>query len=1214
MTQSFSPKSISHLLALSAFFVLGGSSLHAATQLWQGTGADGDWTTSGNFSPGTVLSTDDLQFDGNNYLTTNNNSGAFTDTVNSLTFNAGAGAFSLEGTNSLTLQSSGTALANLSANLQTVNINTIYVGNNQTWSAGTGGLQVDSDVVINTGGSANSGLTITGSGDTTINGDILESSNAHIAALVKDGTGALTLTGANNLYHDYTLVKNGSLTITGGLTGTSSVQVGNSNNAAYLFISGGGTVSTVSAALGISAGANNNQATVEGTGSKLTLTGDLNVGFLGSNNTFTINTGGTVSDDNTKIGGDAAATFNSIHLDGTGSSLTNTNDLTVGYSGNHNSFQITNGATASNVNAFLGFNSGADSNSVTVDGTGSVWTNTGTFYLGDVGKSNSLTVSGGGVVNVNGASQDAAIGFDAASSSNKLTVTGTGSKFANASTLYVGDNGSSNTMDILLGGLVTSRNARIGGGSTSNNNTATVDGTGSSWTGTGTLRVGSNGSNNALNITNGGNVNFAGNNFVGYSSTSTGNTVTVDGAGSQWTAGTTGSLTIGNSGAGTVTVKNGGALTTTAVTLAAALNSSGTLNIGGGALAGTVTSPGAITGGAGTASVIFAETDSSYTFATTLAGTLSVTQSGSGTTLLTGTNIYSGGTTVSAGVLKAGPAALGTGNMILSGGTLATASFPANLNVGGTYTQTGGTLRLALDSPLVHDNLIVTGTAALGGRLQVVLNPGFNSTVSSTTDLIQTGGLNGTTFTSLSLVGVSYSRASLLYSTTDVSLVLTRLFLSQTPGLTANQFHVAANIDALVGNPDPSFGNLVNALYPFNGNSATLGYALDQLTPLRFESFASSNAFNNSTFTTQQIDNYLANHRGADGTFVSSNGGIDSSGLMVSDPSIPAGLRPMYSRLLAWSPAPSTGLLCDAGPARFGLLDTKSLADKATPPETHPWNMFVSGDAIFGQGYSDNAKGISHTDSTTGAVQIGADYRIDPHWLAGALFSYAHTDATLDTIGSKANVSTYSPGVYAAYSNSGWYANALASYGLSNYDQDRHVALPGFGGTANSTPNGTQLLGNLSTGYDFHSGPWTYGPTIGAQFVHLDLDGYTETGLPGANLTVSNNQSDSLRSRLGGRVSYAIQSGSVIFTPHLSVAWLHEFMDRSRGVSSEFSGLGGGAFVVTTSRPDRETGLVDLGLDAQLNNTVTLTTGASAQGGQNNYFGVSAQLGLKIGF
>jgi outer membrane autotransporter protein len=73
-------------------------------------------------------------------------------------------------------------------------------------------------------------------------------------------------------------------------------------------------------------------------------------------------------------------------------------------------------------------------------------------------------------------------------------------------------------------------------------------------------------------------------------------------------------------------------------------------------------------------------------------------------------------------------------------------------------------------------------------------------------------------------------------------------------------------------------------------------------------------------------------------------------------------------------------------------------------------------------------------------------------------------------------------------------------------------------------------------------------------------------------------------------------------------------MDQSRGITSQFSDFGGGAFSVRTINPSRESVLLDAGLDAQLNRTVSLFLDYQVQAGQANYFGQAVNAGVKIGF
>ena len=215
---------------------------------------------------------------------------------------------------------------------------------------------------------------------------------------------------------------------------------------------------------------------------------------------------------------------------------------------------------------------------------------------------------------------------------------------------------------------------------------------------------------------------------------------------------------------------------------------------------------------------------------------------------------------------------------------------------------------------------------------------------------------------------------------------------------------------------------------------------------------------------------------------------------------------------------------------------------------------------------------------------------------------------------STASVDTYSPGIYASYSKGGWYANALGTYGFSNYDETRKVAIGAFNGTAQVHLAATRSWEISTAAMISIGGLGRSGLRLESQYVHLDVNRFTETGLPGADLAVNQNESDSLRSRVGGRVSYAVQDGGMIFTPHLSASWQHEFLDQSRGITSQFDGIGAGSFVVNTPRPSRDSALADLGLDAQIDKTWTVFVDYTVQAGQSNYFGQSVQAGVKIGF
>jgi uncharacterized protein YhjY with autotransporter beta-barrel domain len=436
-------------------------------------------------------------------------------------------------------------------------------------------------------------------------------------------------------------------------------------------------------------------------------------------------------------------------------------------------------------------------------------------------------------------------------------------------------------------------------------------------------------------------------------------------------------------------------------------------------------------------------------------------------------------------------------------------------------------------------------------------------------------------------------------------------------GLTPNQAAIANNINS--GNPSEFFGT------PGTDKPSQLAFAinnlpasaqpgaLDQLSPEEFGRFTSATAFNNASFETEAMDNYLAGRRDQNGNFFGGSGSIDASGLVLGQPGYDPNLSALHSRLLALNQGPSAGTISDVANSLFGGTDAKDVKDMkavAGPSHTDPWNFFVRGSVILGQGLSQ--PGVAHFDGNTESVVLGTDYRLTPNLLLGITAGYGHTDATLDTGNSSATVDSYSPGLYASYADKGWYADLTGNYVHNAYTQERDI--PFLAETANSATQGNEGVANLDGGYDFHQGALTFGPLAGLQYTHLSVNGYNETGAPLANLNVQDQESDSLRSRLGGRVSSTFNFGGLCLQPHLDAAWEHEFMDQSRGITSQFENAGLGSFSVTTPTPSRDFALADVGFDLKINRSITAFTDYEVQAGQSNYFGQSVQAGITIGF
>jgi len=606
-----------------------------------------------------------------------------------------------------------------------------------------------------------------------------------------------------------------------------------------------------------------------------------------------------------------------------------------------------------------------------------------------------------------------------------------------------------------------------------------------------------------------------------------------------------------------------------------------------------------------------------------LAGAASLTKTGSSTLALNGANSFSAGSTISGGTVMVGNAsALGTGNVSMSNGLLETGNGVHQINVGGTYTQTGGLLKLNLTGTTAGANpgyefLNVgngAGTANLGGALQIVVSNPYVPTVGDAFTFVQAGTING------GFSSVTTNLFSLSVTQKGAGVIISQLPFATLPGITytPNQTATAKYIDDSFqgGAASPAFQTLLGALNSLTTAGASpnaLPDAFSQLTPEKFINFTQSSVINNAVFSTSLLDSFFESQHSPEGEFTPIGGPVDSSGLSVLDPTIDPGLAQVGSQLLAWTPAPLPhGMLSDTTDPVLAGVDMKQMQVTPAPISPDNFNVFVVGNVVLAQNFSQ--ADTPHSDTTTGAVQIGGDYRITPHLRTGILFGYGHTDADLDNNGSKATVDSYSPGAYVSYANGGWYVNAIGSYGFDSFTEDRHVNFGGISGISHGAPSGDQIVANLDGGYDFHEKRWTFGPTAGVQYTHLDVNSFSESGFAPVDLSVNKEETDSLRSRLGGHVSYLFNAGTVLLTPHLDASWQHEFMNQSQGITSQFNSVGAGSFSLATPNPSRDSALIDCGLSADLNGQISLYLDYLVQAGQANYFGQSVQGGVKVGF
>jgi T5SS/PEP-CTERM-associated repeat protein len=509
---------------------------------------------------------------------------------------------------------------------------------------------------------------------------------------------------------------------TGGSIFGETLRVGSGGGGSgTLIIQNGGVVTSPGIIVGIASPAT---ATVTGANSRLSLQ-TLNVG-AGSNSTLSVLAAGHVDNSGPAfIGNDPfTATTGTINVDGTGSLWSNSGDVRVGTEGN-GFVEISGGGRAALNSIYIGrgneVTTSAGAGTVSVHGTNSRLA-CGAMAIGQIGAGVLTIADGGGVLVVGG----------------KLTVGRSGD----------------GEMHVFAGGRLEAGETILGGesGSATGSAIVTVSGAGSQWINAADLKL-SNLSPASLAISAGATVQDD-NAFVGFGIGPSDGEAVVDGPNSTWI--NQGSFVVGNRGLGTVTISNQGRVTSVTGIVGAELGTNDPVFLGRGI--GSVTVDGAGSEWANSGTLVVGQSG---------AGTLNIVASavvrtgigligdqvgGVGSVHVDGPGsrwISTGFTGI--GFLGAGELTIGNGGSVqaqdllvdsngrLSGGGTITGNLRnggtviagaagsiGSLQVSGTYEQlTGGFLDIEIGgSSTDHTDLLAVGVAMLDGILRLRLLPG----------------------------------------------------------------------------------------------------------------------------------------------------------------------------------------------------------------------------------------------------------------------------------------------------------------------------------------------------------------------------------------------------------------------------------------------------------------------------------------------------------
>lgn len=217
----------------------------------------------------------------------------------------------------------------------------------------------------------------------------------------------------------------------------------------------------------------------------------------------------------------------------------------------------------------------------------------------------------------------------------------------------------------------------------------------------------------------------------------------------------------------------------------------------------------------------------------------------------------------------------------------------------------------------------------------------------------------------------------------------------------------------------------------------------------------------------------------------------------------------------------------------------------------------------------DNSGGASGYTADASGGSIGLD---TDNWFngitTGLAVSYGKTNVdSKSASNASTGISSYVATLYASkVFAQGSFINAQFGGGYNDYTLERNVA--GVG-TANGTTNGWQGTAKLEIGQDIAMGQATFTPLVSAQYTHLTMEDYTETGLGNAGLHVQPGSLNTVDVGAGARLAYGFPlANGGTFSPSMHAMYLYRLGDDALSTTSNFIG-GGGAFNTQGVAADR---------------------------------------------
>lgn len=577
-----------------------------------------------------------------------------------------------------------------------------------------------------------------------------------------------------------------------------------------------------------------------------------------------------------------------------------------------------------------------------------------------------------------------------------------------------------------------------------------------------------------------------------------------------------------------------------------------------------------------------------------IAGTGGLNKTDLGTLVLGGANTYSGGTTVSSGVLQVSTDSnLGaaSGGLTFAGGTVrAGATLTSNRAV--TIGAGGGTLDTVANTVTLSGAVTGTGALTKSGTGTLVLsgvntNTGTTTVAGGTLRLLNSSIGAGTINAGATLAGDGTIRGNLTNGgrvspgASPGTITINGNYTQSSTGTYAAELASATSFDRLIvtgaaalngtltvsslGGYTPTIGQsftLLSATGGVTGAFATVGTSWDAVGVMVRPTV--SYTANEVRFALTQRAfaslNGTANQRAIGAT-------IDNTISVNSAPTLRTALNALptdaavLSALDALSPLRYEHWFGQAVVQANAAVRTAELrlGEASASNDAGLWMEFTRRSTTF-----DARADSGAAEGTATGITVGGDVTITPNFRLGLMLSYDDETLELDAAGSSTETPRFGLSAYARQAWSNTFVDIVGGFSTANLASRRVVAIPGFANVATLENGSFESHVGLRLGYAIKSENAQITPYIGGQFVRWQANGTNETNASSANLALKTQTGKSLVGRVGVLLSGRVSAGDYLLTPELDLAWRNESEDAARDITGT---LAGAPFAVRTRAP-----------------------------------------------